>query len=247
MSEVRLLEHTGSGLDAVLCPPVAERPVPLLVDIALGGVPWWDNTLNTVLGLAGGADLLGGLAAALVGDWTEVARSADALQRLSRFTSGYAGGLREVSAELSLVWEGDAAQQCRAYLTDLARRLDDASLALARCADDYRDVTVGVYECAQGIGHVMPLVVEVTGQLAAVATIGALTSETVVGPVIAGLVGAGRVQRLVSLVDTIRRYHDSAVAACQIFSGVLITAMTPLDEFPAYALPRPGQGHPEIG
>lgn len=247
MSEVRLLERTGIGLDAVLCPPAAERPVPLLVDIAMGGVPWWDNTLNTVLGLAGGADLLGCLAAALVGDWTEVARSADALERLSRFTSGYAAQLVEVGAQLPLVWEGDAAWQCRAYLNDLARRLDDASLALARCADDYRDVTLGVYECAQGIGHLMPLVLEVAGQLAATATIGALTSETLIGPVIAGLVGAERVQRLVSLVDTIRRYHDSAVAACQVFSGVLITAMTPLDEFPAFGLPRPGQGHPELG
>jgi uncharacterized protein YukE len=244
VSEAKLFERTGCGLDAVLAPPVAERPVPMLLDIAMAGVPWWDNTMNVVLGMAGGADLLGGLAAALVGDWTEVARSADALDRLSQFTSGYAAQLRELTAELPQVWEGAAAQQCRAYLNDLARRLDDAAQALARCADDYRDVTVGVYECAQGIGQVMPLVVEVVAQVAAVTTIGILSAETLIGPVIAGMVGVERLSRLAALVNTIRRYHDSAVAACQIFSGILITAMTPLDQFPTVALPRPGDRRP---
>jgi hypothetical protein len=233
----------------VLTPPVAEAPIPDLVNNILGGKQYISPSfwMGWVMDKIWGFNPWDHIAQQVAGDWNKAAEASDALTKLSEFNALYAGAVKQAS--MSLIpsqWDGNAAAQAQAYFTDLSDTLAAQVDALKSVAYQFRTLAAGMEEMAQAMQSLCQdladvLIVIVIG-ISAAAT--AATSWTGVGAIVGGSATALEIAQAVRLWYLILDAHDAAWAAVQAFTGLCAGYLGALQGLQHHPLPAGAYDHP---
>jgi hypothetical protein len=175
--------------------PVPSAPIPDLVSFIVNDGPlalispsFW--ILKVLEWFNNGENPLDPVLEFVAGDWNQAVEASIALDNLGAFYESLARALREQGVDLHSYWRGNAADAATTYLEGTAKAIDEFPAALRRASDDINAVALGMFEGAQALSGLLKIIADLLIAMGITAAAGAVTAETVIGPVI-GALGLG--------------------------------------------------------
>ncbi|BEL08125.1 hypothetical protein Q0Z83_063160 [Actinoplanes sichuanensis] len=232
-----------------LAPPVADPPVPDLVNNILGmkqyiSMSYWAGEL---MDLIWGFNPWDWVAEQFAGDWEAVAKAGDALSNLAEFNESFAQIVGDGTAALIPAdWDGNAAVRAERYFTEVAHALTTQIDSIQGAAGQFRTLAAGMEELAQAVQSLCQDIADaliILGVTAA-ATMG--TSWTGVGAVVGGSATASQIANIVRLWYLVLDAHDAAWAAVQAFTGISAGYLGALQGMELQPLPGRSYDHPGV-
>jgi hypothetical protein len=232
-----------------LTPPVAEAPVPELVNNLLGmkqyiSMSYWAGELIDQIW---GFNPWDWVAEQFAGDWEAVAKASDALNKLGQFNQLFSGVVGDGAAVLIPgAWDGIAAGRAEAYFNGLSQALSEQVKMLESAAGQFRTLSAGMEELAQAVQSLCQDIADAIIVLGITAAATLATSWTGVGAVAGGSAAAAQVANIVRLWYLVLDAHDAAWAAVQAFTGVCAGYLGALQGLELQPLPGQGYDHPGV-
>lgn len=233
---------------AELTEPVATEPIPEPVDtiVHVGDLISLGHWALVALDAMGGPNLPEEIGTWFAGDWSGVAKAADALAKLGRFCVVAADGIRHELADLTGTWEGRAADAAENYFTKVASALAAQEANFADVADQYERTAFGVKELANVIGSLVESLADYAITAGVALAAGAITSWTGAGPVLAGGVGAGyAIYQGAKIVKRILELRAKLWTLVEAVLGLVAASLGAIKGFTAEALPG-AYNHAEV-
>ncbi len=236
---------------AALTAPVAEAPIPDLVNNILGGKQyispsyWMGWAMEKVCGV----NPWSWIAEQFAGDWNAAAEASSALKNLAEFNTRYGDTINQAAKNLiPNDWDGNAAAQAHTYFTQLADGLHTQVAALNDIAGQFRTLAAGMEEMAQSLQSLCQdlldwLIAIAIGISAAAA---AASSWTVVGGVAGAAATAASVWQAIRVWYLVLDAHDAAWAAVQGFVGLCAGYLGAIHGMDTLTLPGAGYDHPGV-
>lgn len=222
-----------------LLPPVADPLIPPAVDVYLhiGDLVSLGHWAIVAIDKMGGPDLAEELGEWFAGDWSEVARSGDALDRLGDFCNAGAGGLRDELAALERDWSGRAATAAQEYFHDLAARLSTQATCFRDIAQQYRGTAFGVKEMALAVGGLVESLVDYAIAAGISLAAAAASSWTVVGGLAGGAAAGYSIVRGAQVIRQILEIRAKVWLACEALMGLIAGSLSSIEGFSSVSLP----------
>jgi uncharacterized protein YukE len=172
----------------------------------------------------------------VVGDWAGFRGCADMFRNLDEALQTMSGNLHRSQTSMSEVWRGNAADSCHVHLGRIRLALADTQPALVGIADRYQEAADGQAEFRVVVAQLLDDLIDAAIILVAAVAAGTVTAKTLVGPIIAGVVGIREAGRIVRAIRTILDWWARIDA---VISGVR-SAMDSFGQMQAseYHLPR---------
>ena len=172
----------------------------------------------------------------VVGDWAGFRGCADMFRNLAEALQTMSGNLHRSQTSMSEVWRGNAADSCHVHLGRIRLALADTQPALVGIADRYQEAADGQAEFRVVVAQLLDDLIDAAIILVAAVAAGTVTAKTLVGPIIAGVVGIREAGRIVRAIRTILDWWARIDA---VISGVR-SAMDSFGQMQAseYHLPR---------
>lgn len=237
---------TAAPADA-LTAPVAEAPIPDLVNNILGGKQYISPSywLGWVMEKVCGVNPWGWIAEQVAGDWNAAAEASDALNKLAEFNTRYSASIRdEMKVLIPDHWDGNAAEKAGAYFGEVAAKLQDQVDALKAVAGEFRTLAAGMEEMAQALQSLCQDLADLLIVIAISAAATAATSWTGVGAIIGGSATAVEIAQAIKLWYLVLDAHDAAWAAVQAFTGLCAGYLGALHGMASHPLPSGVYDHP---
>jgi hypothetical protein len=149
----------------------------------------------------------------VVGDWAGFRACADVFRNLAVALAVASGNVHRAQVVLPEVWRGRAADSCNVHLGRVRRVLAEAGPALHALADRYQEAADGQAAFRRVVTQAIDELIDAAILLMIAVVAGAVTVKTVVGPVVAGLVGIQAGATVVTCVRLIERCYVAADAA----------------------------------
>jgi hypothetical protein len=157
----------------------------------------------------------------VVGDWAGFRGCADVFRNVALALAVASGNVHRSQVTLPEVWRGRAADSCNVHLGRIRRVLLEAGPALNAVADRYQEAADGQAAFRRVVAQVIDELVDAAILLMIAVAAGAVTVKTVIGPVIAGLVGIGASTSVVACVRRIEKSYQLVDAAMAGVEGAL--------------------------
>ena len=232
---------------AALTTPVAEAPIPDLVNNILGGKQYISPSywLGWAMEKVCGVNPWSWIAEQFAGDWNAAAEASSALKNLAEFNTRYGDTISEASKNLTPdQWDGNAALQAQAYFTQLADALQAQVSALNNIAGQFRTLAAGMEEMAQSLQSLCQDLLDWLIAIGISAAAAAASSWTVVGGVAGAAATAASIWNAVKVWYLVLDAHDAAWAAVQGFVGLCAGYLGAIDGMDALTLPGTAYQHP---
>lgn len=233
----------------VLTPPVAEAPIPDLVNNILGAKQYISTSywIGELMDLIWGFNPFEYVAEQVAGDWNAAAEASDALNKLAEFNTRYSEIVAgSAGALIPADWDGNAAARAEIYFASLSQALAAQVGALANVGDQFRTLAAGMQEMAQALQSLCQDLLDALIVLGVSAAATAAVSWTGVGSVIGGSATAAQVFHVVKLWYLILDAHDAAWAAVQAFTGICAGYLGALQGLEMQSLPVGAYDHPGV-
>jgi uncharacterized protein YukE len=237
---------TAAPVDA-LTPPVAEAPIPDLVNNILGGKQYISPSywVGWVMEKVCGVNPWDWIATQFAGDWNAAAEASDALNKLAEFNTRYAATVKQgVTTLVPHDWDGNAAAAAQSYFTELAATLQEQVDALHAVAGEFRSLAAGMEEMAQALQSICQDLADLLIVIGISAAATAATSWTGVGAIIGGSATAIEIAEAVKLWYMVLDAHDAAWAAVQGFTGICAGYLGALHGMEKHPLPSAAYDYP---
>lgn len=232
---------------AALTTPVAEAPIPDLVNNILGGKQYISPSywLGWAMDKVCGVNPWTWIAEAFAGDWNAAAEASSALNNLAEFNTRYADTITQAANTLIPAdWDGNAATQAQAYFTQLADMLRDQITALKNIGDQFRTLAAGMEEMAQALQSLCQDLLDWLIAIGISAAAAAASSWTVVGGVAGAAATAASIWQAVRIWYLALDAHDAAWALCQAFVGLCAGYLGAINGMDKLTLPGTAYNHP---
>jgi hypothetical protein len=234
---------------AALTAPAATPPIPDLVNNVLGGKQYISPSywLGWAMEKVCGVNPWDWLAEQVAGDWNAAAEAGEALKKLAEFNDRYATTItRAADTLVPGDWDGHAADQAKAYFTDLATTLHEQIGALKGVASQFHNLAAGMQEMAQALQSLFQDLLDWLIVIGISAAAAAASSWTIVGGVAGGVATAASIFEAVKVWFMILDAHDAAWAAVQAFVGICAGYLGGLHGMDKHALPSAAYNHPGV-
>jgi len=208
---------------AALTTPMAEAPIPDLVNNILGGKQYISPSywLGWAMEKVCGVNPFDWAAQQFAGDWNAAAEASSALNNLAEFNARYGDTIKRAAADLIPgEWDGQAATQAHNYFNDLAVALHKQVSALKDIASQFRSLAAGMEEMAQAVQSILQDLLDWLIAIGISAAAAAASSWTIVGGVAGAAATAASIWEAVKVWYLALDAHDAAWAAVQAFTGL---------------------------
>jgi hypothetical protein len=218
---------------AALTTPVAEAPIPDLVNNILGGKQYISPSywLGWAMDKVCGVNPFDWAAEQFAGDWNAAAEASSALNNLAEFNTRYGDTLKQAAGNLiPHEWDGNAAAHAQTYFNQLATDLQKQVSALKDIASQFRSLAAGMEEMAQALQSILQDLLDwliAIGISAAAAT-------------------AASIWEAVEVWYLALDAHDAAWAAVQAFTGLCAGYLGAIHGMDKVSLPGAGYDHPGV-
>jgi hypothetical protein len=232
---------------AALTTPVAEAPIPDLVNNILGGKQYISPSywLGWAMQQVCGTNPFDWVAQQFAGDWNAAAEASSALNNLAEFNTRYGDTIKQAASELiPAEWDGNAAGQAQQYFTQLADALHAQVSALKDIASQFRTLAAGMQEMAQGLQSLLQDLLDWLIAIGISAAAAAASSWTVVGGVAGAAATAASIWQAVRVWYLALDAHDAAWAAVQVFTGLCAGYLGAIHGMDEISLPGAAYDHP---
>ncbi|MEV7973509.1 hypothetical protein [Cellulomonas sp. NPDC089187] len=230
-----------------LAPPVADMPIPQIVDNIAGFGQYISFGHWVVCAIDAVFDVnpFQQVAEWMGGDWSNVMLVSDALDKLAEYADRLGGELTLNTKSARADWDGNAANAMEDYFTGLSDAINSLRHSLTDCANQFRAVAAGMQESVNAIVGYFESLIDalIAFGLSLAAT--ALTSWTGVGAV-AGTVatGAAAASALAVFADIVSVWNAS-VALTQGAVGVIAGCLGAVRGFESVSFPA-AYSHPGV-
>lgn len=233
----------------VLTAPVADPPIPDLVNNILGGKQYISPSywVGWAAQQVCGVNPWGWVAEQFAGDWKAASAASDALNKLAEFNGQYATTITNATkALIPAQWDGNAAEQAQAYFKELAQTLQDQVQTIKQMAGQFHSLAAGMEEMAQSLQSLIQDLLDWLIVIGVSAAAAAASSWTVVGGVIGGSATLASIAAAVKVWYMVLDVHDAAWAAVQGFTGLCAGYLGALHDQPLTKLPSAAYDHPGV-
>ena len=224
-----------------LAPPVADPLIPPAVDVFLhiGDLISLGHWAIVAIDKMGGPNLAEEIGEWFAGDWSEVARSSDALDKLGDFCEASTEGLRAEMEALEADWIGRAAGAAQQYFGDLSAQLSIQAANFRDIAQQYRGTAFGVKEMALAVGGLVESLVDYAIAAGISLAAAAASSWTVVGGLAGGAAAGYSIVKGAQVIREILEIRAKVWLACEALMGLIAGSLSSIDGFAAVDLPGP--------
>jgi hypothetical protein len=232
---------------AALTTPIAEAPIPDLVNNILGGKQYISPSywLGWAMEKVCGVNPWSWIAEQFAGDWNAAAEASSALKNLAEFNTRYGETISLAAKNLTPdQWDGNAALQAQAYFTQLADALQAQVAALNNIAGQFRTLAAGMEEMAQSLQSLCQDLLDWLIAIGISAAAAAASSWTVVGGVAGAAATAASIWNAVRVWYLVLDAHDAAWAAVQGFVGLCAGYLGAINGMDTLTLPSSAYQHP---
>ena len=234
---------------AALTTPVAEAPIPDLVNNILGGKQYISPSywLGWAMEKVCGVNPWDWIAQQFAGDWNAAAEASSALNNLAEFNTRYGETVKQATAALITdEWDGHAAAQAQAYFTQLGDALLKQVDAIRDIAGQFRSLAAGMEEMAQALQSLCQDLLDWLIAIGISAAAAAASSWTIVGGVAGAAATAASIWEAVKVWFLVLDAHDAAWAACQAFVGLTAGYLGAIHGMQEISLPGAAYDHPGV-
>ncbi|MGN2641678.1 hypothetical protein ACTD5D_37045 [Nocardia takedensis] len=176
----------------VLTDPVADDPVPDLVELATNAnfvspAYWLNGIVKTITGF----DALTTITDYVAGDWDALQQAGIAIEKLAEYNTAYSGGVEAAVKEFDASWRGNAADNARTYFASVTDRLDQQVDPLQEIAESIKAFALSSYGLAQTISGLVQTLFDLAAMYAIKqATVAALSATVAGAPAAAAMQAA---------------------------------------------------------
>ncbi len=157
----------------------------------------------------------------ITGDWNGLRKCKEVFENVGWALGDMASNLRVASDSVTWVWSGHAADGVIAYLTDLARTLDEAKEPIEELGKSYKEAADSAFELFNALGDVLNDLIQAVIIFIAEASTAAATSATVVGGIAFGAAAAYEAYECYELIKVAIEARTLADAGVDAFSSAL--------------------------
>jgi hypothetical protein len=229
-----------------LVTPVAEQPIPSLVDTFMSFPDFVSPShwLLWVIDKICGVNPAEWLAEQFAGDWEAMARASSAYKNAAEYVTQAAVAIRTDGGQMLASWSGEAAAACERYLAQLADALDTGpAQGLEKVSDELKAVAYGVWATAKTAVGLLESLLDTMIEAAIAAAAAAASSWTVVGGLVGGGIAAERILNGIRLFRQIMDAHSLALNIAWGASGVIAGGLGLIRTFEDAPVPA-GYDHP---
>ncbi|MEV4347328.1 hypothetical protein AB0J83_22975 [Actinoplanes sp. NPDC049596] len=233
-----------------LTAPVAEAPIPDLVNNILGGgqyirPSYW---LGWAMEKVCSVKPWGWIAEQLAGDRNDAAEASSAITNLAECNTRYGDTINQAAeTHIPNEWDGNAALAAHTYFTQLAQDLQALVVAaLKDIAGEFRSLAVGIEKMAQSLQTLCRDLLDWLIAIGISAAAAAASSWTVVGGVTGAAATAASIWEAVKVWYLIPDAHDAAWAAVQGFVGLTAAHLGAIHGMDHITLPATAYNHPGV-
>lgn len=223
----------------VLAPPEADPLIPAALDTYLhvGDLISLGHWAMVAIDKMGGPNIPQEVGEWFAGDWSEVARSADALRRLGEFCDQTAEGIAADLGVLRATWDGKAATAATTYFTDLSEALKTQRANFDDIASQFESTAFGVKEMANAVGSLVESLADYAIAAGISLAAAAASSWTVVGG-IAGASGAAySIYKGAKVIGELLDIRAKVWVACEALMGLIAGSLSSIQGFSSVRLP----------
>ncbi|RFS85685.1 WXG100 family type VII secretion target [Actinomadura spongiicola] len=209
---------------------MATEPMPKALDISLSITDFVSPShwLLWAIDKICGVNPAEWLAQQLAGDWESISKFAGSLGHVGEFYTEYAKGLREGQATMLKSWDGNAADACDKYFTELANAIEKQVEPIQRIAGEIQSAAYGVWSLSKAAVSGLEALMDLAVMIAIEAAAAAAVSWTVVGPSVAMAVIMAQIGLAIQKWLKIIGYVGLAVAAVFTVVGLLVGGLAAL-------------------
>ncbi len=215
-------DHYKEPPDYLVEFPFEPQPVVCVSPAAYGRAMIVEATeLAASLGLGHRWDPYEEILEPITGDWNGLRKCKDIFDNVGDALGDMAGNLRIASDSVSGVWSGHAADGVIAYLTELARALDEAKEPIKTLGKSYKEAADGAFDLFNALGDALNDLIDAVIIFIIEASAAAATSGTVVGGIAFGAAAAYDAYECYVLVREAIHVRTLAEAGAEAFSSAL--------------------------
>ncbi|AOW92045.1 hypothetical protein BFN03_03235 [Rhodococcus sp. WMMA185] len=232
---------------SALTTPVAEDPVPNLLENALDGSltspTYLVGEAMVFCGMVGSNDPWAFISDRLAGDWQAVQTAGKSLEGLAEFSTSMAEELSTAKSSAMNSWKGEAADEAERYFLELGKVLESQSPVIRKMAKQLDQTSFGLYEASESIKDLVGdlidwlVIVGIKATAALFAGGSGAGAPAAVAFLAAALLAAKSAWNIVDKIHEIMNYAwAGAQATVGLISGHLATVKdTPLPALPTSA------------
>ena len=224
---------------AQLIAPVADPLIPPAMDVYLhiGDLISLGHWAMVAIDKMGGPNIPQEVGEWFSGDWSEVAKAADALRRLGDFCDAAGDAVTKELATLDATWDGKAAAAASTYFTNLASTLTMQVSNFEDIASQFDSTAFGVKEMANAVGSLVESLADYAIAAGISLAAAAATSWTIVGG-IAGASGAAySIYKGAKVIQELLEIRAKVWVACEALMGLIAGSLSSIEGFTSEQLP----------
>ncbi|WP_072687393.1 WXG100 family type VII secretion target [Rhodococcus marinonascens] len=229
---------------SALTTPVAEDPVPNLLENALDGSLTGPSYLvgeaMVFCDMVGTNDPWAIVSDQLAGDWQAVQTAGKSLEGLAEFNTLMAKELSSATSTARESWKGEAAAEAERYFSELSEVVGRQSSAIRSMAKQLDQTSMGVYEASESIKDLIGMLIDslIGVTVSAAASVVAASSGLGAPAALAFLASALLMaKRAWDFVGMIHKWLGRAWAGAQATVGLMAGYLGTVKDTPLPALP----------
>lgn len=224
---------------AQLSAPQADPLIPPTMDafLHIGDLVSLGHWAIVAIDQMGGPNIAAEIGEWFAGDWSEVMRSADALNNLAAFCESASSGLDDELATMMAGWQGEAASSAASYFGQLAGELGTQAANFRDIASQYESTAFGVEEMANAVGSLVESLADYAIAAGISLAAAAASSWTVIGGILGGGAAAYSILKGAQTIKLILDLRAKVWVACEALMGLIAGSLSAIDGFQAVALP----------
>ncbi|ADG98400.1 hypothetical protein Srot_1943 [Segniliparus rotundus DSM 44985] len=229
-----------------LTDPKAEHKIPEVIGETFSLGSWLslgklaDEAIKAICGVNPGE----WVAQRLAGDWEEFSKAADSLRHVGDFYAAFADNIGADLDTMLQSWQGHAATEAGAYFTSLAASVQNQKNPLFALAQQMDITAEGVASFVDFVKGLLEELMDYGISLGIEAAAAAASSETLLGPLIAGGCAAYTIYKAEQTWKKIADTIDKAWSISQAFVGFTTGTMGALRDLQNSPLPAGAYQHP---
>lgn len=231
------MENPASTLVA----PQADPLIPPAMDafLHIGDLVSLGHWALVAIDKMGGPNIAQEIGEWFAGDWSEVARSAAALEHLGEFCDSASTGVRSDLEAMMSQWSGEAASAAAGYFGTLADELAEQAAHFRDIGRQYVGTAFGVKEMANAIGSLVESLVDYAIMAGVSLAAAAASSWTVVGGIAGGAAAGYAIVKGAQTIKLILDLRAKVWTACEALMGLIAGSLAAIDGFTSVSLPGP--------
>ena len=224
---------------AELAAPQADPLLPPALDtfLHIGDLVSLGHWAVVAIDKMGGPNIAQEIGEFFAGDWSEVTRSADALDNLGSFCDTASAGIEAELTTMLADWSGEAAASAATYFTDLAGELATQAANFRDISRQYTGTAFGVKEMASAIGSLVESLIDYAIAAGISLAAAAASSWTIVGGIAGGAAAGYSIVKGAQTIKMILDIRAKVWTACEALMGLIVGPLAALDGFTSVSLP----------